>query len=149
MRFRTTSAAVLALAAAIPAAIPASADVATALGRWKTAGGGAQIEVYRCGDRLCGRIAWLRQPNGKDGTLSLDDKNPDPAKRTQPILGLTMLWGLKQTGPREWTGGRVYNPDDGSSYGAQLTLQPDGRLTIRGYLGVPLLGGSETWTRAE
>ena len=31
-------------------------------GTWKTADGRAMIEIYHCGAKICGRVAWLREP---------------------------------------------------------------------------------------
>ena len=119
------------------------------VGRWITEGGSSHVEIYRCGDALCGRIAWLREPIGKDGKPKRDSKNPDPARRAQTIEGLTFLWNFAAAAPGEWEGGRVYNPLDGDTYRARMRMLPDGRLELRGYMLIPLFGGSQRWERVR
>jgi uncharacterized protein (DUF2147 family) len=47
-----------------------------------------------------------------------------------------------------WEGGSVLDPKNGKTYRCKLTLSPDGQsLTVRGYLGISLLGRSQTWKR--
>ena len=121
---------------------------ASPLGRWITEGGTSHVEIYRCGARLCGRIAWLKEPLGKDGEPKRDTKNPDRARRAQTIDGLTFMWNFAASAnPGEWEGGRVYNPLDGDTYRARLKMLPDGRLELRGYVVLPIFGGSQRWER--
>jgi uncharacterized protein (DUF2147 family) len=120
------------------------------VGRWVTEGGWSQIEIYPCGGNLCGRIVWLKEPRDKDGQIKVDAKNPDPAKRAQTLVGLTMMWNFAGTAdPSEWQGGRIYNPLDGDTYRAMLKLHPDGKLEVRGYVVIPLFGGSQHWERVK
>jgi len=119
------------------------------LGRWITAGGTSHVEIYSCGARLCGRIAWLKEPLGKNGEPKRDTKNPDRARRAQTIEGLTFMWDFAASEPGEWNGGRVYNPLDGDTYRARMRLLSDGRLELRGYVVLPLFGGSQRWERVK
>ena len=109
----------------------------------------AKPRIERCGATLCGRIVWIPRPNHADGTPKRDKNNPDPSKWARPLLGLPILTGFRQDpkNPRRWTGGKIYNAKDGRSYRSILTVLPRGRLNVRGYVGVPLLGGSQNWTR--
>jgi uncharacterized protein (DUF2147 family) len=133
---------------ALLAPSPGAADAPTPLGVWATEGGKSHIEIYRCGANMCGKIVWLNRAPSRGPAL--DTENPDPDKQGRPILGMRVLSALKPgSSPREWTGGRVYDPRDGESYSVKMTLQDDGRLRVRGYIGISLLGRSQTWTRAE
>lgn len=128
----------------------ATTSGASPIGRWQTEGGKSHVQIYACGAQLCGRIVWLREPNGPDGQPKLDTKNPDAAKRTQKIVGLQMLWNFtKSSDPNEWEGGRIYNPEDGDVYKSTMKLRPDGKLAVRGYVGISLLGKSQYWERAR
>jgi uncharacterized protein (DUF2147 family) len=130
--------------------VTSAAPSATPVGRWMTEGGWSQIEIYPCGGNLCGRIAWLKEPREKNGEIKVDGKNPDPAKRAQTLVGLTMMWNFARTAdPSEWEGGRIYNPQDGDVYRAKMKLHADGKLEVRGYVVVPLLGGSQHWERVQ
>ena len=58
-----------------------------------------------------------------------------------------MMWGLQSDRPDQWSGGSLYDPESGNTYGGRITLNPDGTLSLRGYIGISLFGRSETWTR--
>ena len=73
---------------------PASAQLREmALGVWAEGDGGAHIEIAPCGDKLCGRIVWLKQPVDENGRPLMDKNNPNPTLRTRPILGLLIMGG--------------------------------------------------------
>jgi len=80
----------------------------------------------------------------------VDFRNPDPALRGRKILGMVFLYDFKPTSdPDAFEDGSVYNAEDGKTYRASIALQPDGRLRLRGYVGIPLFGRSEIWTRVR
>ena len=127
-----------------------AAPNASPVGRWVTEGGWSHIQIYPCGPKLCGRIVWLKEPLDQDGQVKVDGKNPDPAKRAQTIRGLTIMWNFAATAdPNEWEGGRIYNPLDGDTYRAKLKVHSNGKLEIRGYVMIPLFGGSQHWERVR
>jgi uncharacterized protein (DUF2147 family) len=127
-----------------------AAPNASPIGRWVTEGGWSQIDIYRCGANFCGRIVWLKEPRDQHGKIKVDSKNPDPAKRTHTMVGLTIMWNFASTSdPDEWEGGRIYNPLDGDTYRAKMKLRPDGKLEVRGYVVVPLFGGNQHWERVK
>lgn len=72
-------------------------------------------------------------------------------KKNQPMTGLEILWGFKQAkkeDPSKWVSGKILDPDDGQTYSCNLTVNGDGKsLQVRGYVGIPLLGRSQTWVR--
>ncbi len=128
-------------------AAPAAAQSPTPTGLWLHANGRIQVEIKACGDRLCGRLVWFKWPNDLAGLPLVDVKNEDPKLRTRPLLGLTVVRGLRRTGEKSWGDGRIYNPDDGVDYLATMSIQADGTLRVRAYVLLPLLGKTFLWKR--
>jgi uncharacterized protein (DUF2147 family) len=137
------------LLAALLTATPVGASGPTPVGVWLHPNQRIEVEIAPCGDRLCGRMVWFRWPNDLKGLPLLDLKNPDPVLRTQPLLGLTILIGLRRVDDGTWGDGEIYNPDDGESYSALISIETDGSLRVRAYVLFPDLGETMIWTRAR
>lgn len=118
------------------------------VGLWHTEEGKAVVEIYRCGELLCGRLVWLKEPV-KDGVPVTDRENPVDSLRSRPVMGLVIMEGFEADGETEWTGGAIYDPESGDTYSAKMTLLDDQRLELRGYVLIPLFGRSEIWSRLE
>lgn len=143
-----TAAALIALSFSTPA--QASSPDAY-LGTWTTQGGKSRVQLYKCGDKLCGRIVSLSEPNypagdAEAGQPKRDRNNPNEARRNRPIQGMNLVWGFEWDGSK-WSGGKIYNPEDGKTYSCFMELQGNNKLHVRGYVGVSYLGKSVYWTR--
>lgn len=69
--------------------------------------------------------------------------------KNQPIIGMTILSGMKQDGD-DYEGGRILDPGNGKTYKSRMELTDNGqRLKVRGYIGIPILGRTQTWVREE
>lgn len=135
----------MALLAGLAVATPALAqDSGSPLGTWNTANGDAQVRIAPCGGGLCGRIVGLKNPRDEDGQALRDDKNPDPARRNNPIIGTTILISMAPAGPGTWKG-RIYNAEDGGMYDGTLQLAGPSALRVQGCLAA--FCGGETWSR--
>ncbi len=94
---------------------------------------------------LSGTIAGTLVAGEQPGKVC--DKCTDE-RRGQPLVGMVILRGLRWDGTA-WTGGDILDPDTGKVYRATVRLSDDGReLTLRGYVGIALLGRSQRWVRA-
>lgn len=133
------------------ALLPAGAALAAdPLGVWVTEGGKSHVEIVPCADKLCGSIVWLREPLNDEGVEKTDRNNPDEGLRQRPILGLPLLTGFTANGEADrWDGGKIYNPEDGEIYSCTLTLVDGATLKVRGYVGLPLFGKTQIWTRSR
>jgi uncharacterized protein (DUF2147 family) len=137
----------------------ASAQQGSVTGTWLTASGKAQVRIAPCPDpksgAICGTIVGLNNPSGPDGTVVLPDaatdwRNGDPALRGRKVLGMPLIWGFKKTAdPDTFKDGQIYNGENGKIYNANISLQPDGRLRVRGYVGSPMFGETQLWTRVN
>lgn len=139
------------LAALLIAALPALAQVAKAegaTGLWLTQKEGIIVKLYDCDGAICGQTVWLKKMNNKDGTPRLDTKNPDPALHNRHWCGINVISNVKPTAPGTWEGGEVYDPKTGETFDFNIEETAEG-LKVRGYLGVPLLGKTERWTRTD
>ncbi|MBI5856586.1 MAG: DUF2147 domain-containing protein [Sphingobacteriales bacterium] len=116
-------------------------------GIWLTGGKQpAKIQIYKAGDRYYGKIIWLQYPT-ENGKPRSDGSNPDKQKRNNPIIGLVILSNFRFDGEDEWKGGDIYDPESGKTYSSYMYLLNKKTLRVRGYVGISLLGRTETWVR--
>lgn len=117
------------------------ADAVT--GTWLTASGKAKVQIYKEGNKYNGKIVWLKDPNYDDGKIKVDKNNPDKARQSTPLLGLNMLNGFVFD-DGEWEDGTIYDPENGKTYSCKIKYR-DGKLDLRGYVGISLIGRTQTW----
>jgi uncharacterized protein (DUF2147 family) len=124
------------------------------LGVWNNQEKDGKIELYKCGERYCGRIVWMKEPNypagskeGTPGTPRLDHNNPNPVQRKTPLLGLEIAHGFFFAGGNSWKNGKVYDPKNGKTYSGKMTLVSTNQLNLRGFIGFTFIGRTTIWTR--
>jgi uncharacterized protein (DUF2147 family) len=105
------------------------------------------VMVEDCGNKLCGRLYWLKKPLSGDGLPKRDKHNPNEALRDRPLCGLQILTGFQYASDNTWNAGEIYNPDDGLTFSSTMKLAPEGSLKIRGYVGISLFGKTLEWVR--
>lgn len=130
-------------------ATPVNAQDRTPVGVWLHENERIKLDITTCGDELCGKLVWFRWPNDAQGLPLVDLKNPDSALRTRPLLGLTVLTGLRRAADGTWKDGQIYNPDDGKKYRALISIQNDESIRARVYVFLPIFGKTFIWTRVE
>lgn len=118
-------------------------------GLWLTEDGEAKVRIYSCGEALCGKLAWLKNPDDPDTRRpKLDKFNKDASKQARPVLGLEIISGMKPNGrPDQW-GGSLYNPEDGNTFSGTLTAQSLLNLKLEGCV-LALFCRSEIWKRTN
>jgi uncharacterized protein (DUF2147 family) len=90
-------------------------------------------------------VKLFKQPGEQQTFLTCQKCTGD--QKDAPMLGLTLVKGMKRDG-NNYAGGTILDPRDGTVYHAQMELSEDGQqLSVRGYLGIPLLGQTQIWTR--
>jgi uncharacterized protein (DUF2147 family) len=107
----------------------------------------AKIQVYKGNDgKYYGKIVWLKDPL-KNGKPKTDDKNPKQQLRNQPIVGLIILKGLVKEDDG-YADGTVYDPENGKTYDCKMSCKGK-TISLRGYIGISLIGRSTVWEKAS
>lgn len=71
-------------------------------------------------------------------------------RHNQRIVGMTILEGLRRDNdnPGYWKGGTILDPKNGKTYRSTFQLTDDNKqATVRGYIGIPMFGRSQVWSR--
>ncbi len=130
----------------------AAAQEATPVGLWKniddvTGKPKALIRITDSNGELQGRLEKLFIAPGADPSPKCD--KCEGARKDQPVLGMLFMSGLKKDGD-EYNGGEILDPDNGKVYKSKIKLVEGGKkLTVRGYVGVPMFGRSQVWVREQ
>jgi uncharacterized protein (DUF2147 family) len=123
------------------------------VGLWKTIDdetGKAKsvVRISEANGELQGKVEKVFSPPAKDPNPMCDECEGE--RKGKPVIGMTILWGLKKTGDNEWTGGQILDPAKGKIYKSKLSLAEEGRkLQMRGFIGFSLIGRTQTWVREE
>ncbi len=142
------------IAAVLSASLLAVAGSALAqsspVGLWKTIDDETKAEkslvrISESGGVLSGRIEKLLDPAKQDAKC---DKC-DGALKDKPILGMTIIEGVKKNADEPyWDGGTILDPNKGSTYKVRLTPKDGGKtLEVRGFIA--FLYRNQTWHRVE
>ncbi|MEG9303965.1 DUF2147 domain-containing protein [Psychrobacter celer] len=134
------------------ALLPLSAQAASLDGtQWqtiddKTGEKKAIIQLNERGGKVSGKIIKVLN---KEKAKAVCTKCPGNLKN-QPVEGLQILAGLKAEGNNQWSDGKLVDPESGKVYSGKITLSDNGQsLDLRGYVGTPLFGRSQTWQRIK
>jgi uncharacterized protein (DUF2147 family) len=121
------------------------------IGVWANEENSALIEIFEKDQKFYGKIVWLREPlNPETLKPKTDLKNPDRSLQDRKIIGLIILKDLIFDNENAWTKGTVYDPNNGSTYNAEVTISSDGlTLSIKGYRGLSIFGRTEIWRRSN
>lgn len=119
------------------------------LGEWWTADNEGRVRFTRGADgSFWGTTTCCTPAKPTPDNPGKDIHNPDPKLRGRSTVGIVIIWKLAYE-DGEYSGGYVYNPRDGKTYRFAVEIVNDGTIEVRGYLGIPLLGSSQIWKRAE
>jgi uncharacterized protein (DUF2147 family) len=115
-------------------------------GRWITASGNLEVEVAPCGPALCGVVTKVIANH----SMSRPGEAMQPAD-SQPALGMALLKDFMadagDADNRQWHG-EIYNRENGKTYRCVMSLDANGAMVLRAYVGLPLFGKTQLWQRA-
>lgn len=118
------------------------------LGIWRNPSGKGHVQIYKENGRYFGKLVWLKKTHDEKGRPYLDTKNPNQRASGQPLLGLVMLSNFSYD-DGEWTGGKIYNPEDGKEYKSYMKLKDAQTLFVRGFVGISWIGKTLTFQRVK
>ena len=98
------------------------------------------VTLRPCDGAICGVVEGL--------TGFRPDGSPPLDVQGRSRCHLTIIGDLQLSEPGVWAG-HITNPDDGKMYSIHISLDPQGRMRMRGYIGIPLLGRTTIWTRYQ
>lgn len=113
------------------------------IGTYMTEGGKGKVVIEKSGSIYNGKLVWSITEG------ALDKNNPVKSEQTKKLVGKTILTGFKYSGKDVWDGGKIYDPENGKTYSCKITLKKDGNITVRGFIGVSLLGRNTNWQRVK
>jgi uncharacterized protein (DUF2147 family) len=127
---------------------------ATPAGLWKSIDDETKkekslIRITESGGVYTGKLEKLLDPATKPDAVC--EKCSDDRK-DKPLVGMTLIKGVKQSDSdkERWDGGEILDPNNGKTYKVRLTPVDGGKtLAVRGYIGAPMLGRTQTWIRVE
>lgn len=140
--------------ALVASATAACAQAASPVGLWKTIDDTTKkekslVRIVESGGVYTGRVEKIVDPEAvKDAVC----KDCTDERKDKPIVGMTIIRNMKQNADDKtaFEGGDILDPKDGKVYKSKMRLVDNGaKLDVRGYVGVPMLGRTQTWTRAE
>jgi uncharacterized protein (DUF2147 family) len=143
---KAASFALLLASASLPVASKADQG-SPPVGLWKAEDG--QIEIFEVDGKLNGKIAALNKEYTTDGIEKTDLSNPDPTKKTRPLIGLVFMTGFTPEGSGRWDHGTIYDPKTGNTYASFLEYTGGDTLKLRGYIGISLIGRTAVWTKVK
>lgn len=131
------------------AAIPAqqiSPKLQNAVGHWQVVNGdgspGGKVDTYIEAAKLFGRVTEVRPGRTP---MDLCDKCSGQY-RNQLILGMVIMRNFHAQGD-DWIDGTAVDPENGKEYKAKIWAVDKDTLRMRGFIGISLLGRTETWKR--
>ena len=125
----------------------------TPAGLWKTIDDDGKTEkslvrITDAGGVVTGKVEKIFDPAKANAKC----EKCEGALKDQPVVGMTIITNVKQD-PEEtnlWNGGEIVDPNNGKSYKVRLKpIEGGKKLEVRGYIGTPFLGRTQTWLRVE
>ena len=133
------------------ASLAAAADPMSPVGAWTTIDDETKkpksvVRITEKDGVISGAIEKILDPAKQDSKC--EECADDDPRKGKPVVGMTILTGLKKEGDNVYGGGRILDPNNGKSYNARVTVIEGGKkLEMRG--SILFIGRTQTWIRAE
>jgi len=125
--------------------LPAQSDI---FGVWKAIDDkdgdpSSHLEIFKVGDKAHAKVVKIYD---QPADVLCEPCKGD--KHNKPVLGMEILWDMQEKGT-SWSGGRIMDPENGKDYKCKITQRDEDTLDVRGYIGIPALGRTQTWYRVK
>ena len=108
-----------------------------------------KFEIFKSDGKYAGKLLWASSMFEADGkTPKKDFKNPDAKLRSRSRQGIVNIKGLTYE-DGEYADGKLYNPENGSTYSLTVRLINANEMEFRGYMGISLLGKTMKFKRVQ
>lgn len=113
------------------------------IGTYMTDKNEGMVEITKRDNKYFGKLLWTKT-EGK-----LDTNNPDVKLQSQPLRGKEILKSFDFNGSDLWHNGTIYDPKNGKTYSCKITRDEKGNLSVRGFIGVSLIGRTTLWIKVK
>lgn len=107
----------------------------------------SEVRIWKSGDKYKGKVVEIYREDKRDGRCTECDE--DDPRYNQKVLGMTIITGMEKTGDNMWENGEILDPQNGNVYKCKMWINDNGNLLVRGFIGISLVGRSQTWKRME
>ena len=136
------------------AALGAAAQATSPAGLWRTIDDSSKkdkslVRIVEANGIYTGKVEKIVDPDSPKDAVCKDCSDE---RKDKPILGMTIIRNMKQSGDDKtvFEGGDILDPNNGKVYKSKMKLIDGGsKLEVRGFIGISLLGRTQTWVRAE
>lgn len=101
------------------------------------------VEIYEKDGKYFGKVLKILNPAKADGRCD----NCPGADKGRPIQGMVIIRDMKKDG-NELSGGKIMDPESGKEYKCHIKLNGSNKLDVRGFVGISLMGRTQTWVRS-
>ena len=136
------------------AALSAAAQATSPAGLWRTIDDSTKkdkslVRIVEANGVYTGKVEKIVDPDSPKDAVCKDCSDE---RKDKPIVGMTIVRNVKASADDKavFEGGDILDPNNGKVYRVKLKLIDNGsKLDVRGYIGTPMLGRTQTWIRAE
>jgi len=136
------------------AALGAAAQPTSPTGLWRTIDDSSKkdkslVRIVEANGVYTGKVETIVDPDSPKDAVCKDCSDE---RKDKPVVGMTIIRNVKASADDKnvFEGGDILDPNNGKVYRVKLKLIDNGsKLDVRGYIGTPMLGRTQTWIRAE
>jgi uncharacterized protein (DUF2147 family) len=136
------------------AALTAAAQATSPAGLWRTIDDSSKkdkslVRIVEANGVYSGKVEKIVDPDSPKDAVCKDCSDE---RKDKPVVGMTIVRNVKASADDKnvFEGGDILDPNNGKVYRVKLKLIDNGsKLDVRGYIGTPMLGRTQTWIRAE